>query len=44
MQKNFKVTLCRLRSRLEGSGVSIENASYRRGWKLVFHEAAAQAA
>lgn len=40
----FKVALCRLRKRLEGTGVSIECAGYRRGWKLVLAEGPAQAA
>lgn len=35
MYSNFKVALCRLRARLEGSGVGIENAGYRAGYRLV---------
>lgn len=35
MYSSFKVALCRLRSRLEGSGVGIETVGYRRGYKLV---------
>lgn len=31
----FKIALCRLRKRIEGSGYSIENVGYRRGYKLV---------
>lgn len=44
MYRAFKVALCRLRGRLAGSGVSIENVGYRRGWRLVMAEAADQAA
>lgn len=36
MYRSFKVGLCRLRERLEGSGVGIENVAYGRGYKLVF--------
>ena len=42
MYKSFKIGLCRLRKRLAGTGVSIECAGYRRGWKLVMAEAADQ--
>ena len=35
MYQHFKVGMCRLRARLEGSGVSIENVGYRRGYRLV---------
>jgi hypothetical protein len=31
----FKVALCHLREKLEGSGISIENVGYRRGYRLV---------
>lgn len=31
----FKVALCHLRARLKGSGISIENVGYRRGYRLV---------
>lgn len=44
MYRSFKIALCRLRKRLAGSGVSIENAGYRRGWKLAMAEAIDQAA
>ncbi len=35
MYRAFKVALCRLRARLEGSGISIVNVGYRRGYRLV---------
>lgn len=35
MYKAFKFGLHRLRARLEGSGIEIENVGYRRGWRLV---------
>lgn len=35
MYSNFKVALCKLRARLEGSGIGIETAGYRKGFKLV---------
>jgi len=35
MYAAFKVALCHLRERLAGSGVSIENVGYRRGYRLV---------
>lgn len=35
MYSAFKVSLCHLRKRLEGSGVSIENVGYGRGYRLV---------
>lgn len=35
MYKSFKVALCRLRMRLKGSGVSIKNVGYGRGYRLV---------
>lgn len=35
MYDAFKVALCRLRKRIEGSGVSVENVGYRRGYRLV---------
>lgn len=34
MYKTFKVGLSRLRARLRGSGVDIENVGYRRGYRL----------
>ncbi len=39
MYAAFKVSLCHLRKRLEGSGISIINAGYRRGYRLVFGDA-----
>ena len=35
MYAAFKVALCHLRKRLQGSGVSIVNVGYRRGYRLV---------
>lgn len=35
MYSAFKVALCRMRSRLEGSGISIENVGYRQGYRLI---------
>lgn len=35
MYAAFKVALCHLRVRLNGSGVSIKNVGYRRGYRLV---------
>lgn len=35
MYAAFKVALCHLRARLDGSGVSIVNVGYRRGYRLV---------
>ncbi|MCL4767753.1 MAG: helix-turn-helix domain-containing protein [Hyphomicrobiaceae bacterium] len=35
MYRAFKVALFHLRQRLKGSGVSIENVGYRRGYRLV---------
>ena len=35
MYAAFKVALHRMRGRLNGSGFSIENAGYRRGYRLV---------
>lgn len=35
MYAAFKVALCHLRKRLEGSGVGIENVGYRCGYRLV---------
>jgi len=35
MYDAFKVALCRLRKRIEGSGVSVENVGYRRGYRLM---------
>ena len=31
----FKVALCHLRAKLVGSGISIKNAGYRQGYRLV---------
>ncbi|AWC21804.1 hypothetical protein CO731_01257 [Aminobacter sp. MSH1] len=39
MYEAFKFGLLRLRSRLQGSGVSIENVGYRQGYRLAMHEA-----
>lgn len=36
--KNLKVALCRLRSRLKGSGILIETVGYRQGFRLVLSE------
>jgi hypothetical protein len=38
MYKAFKVALCRLRERLEGTGIGIENVGYRQGYRLVIGE------
>lgn len=38
MYSTFKVSLSRLRKRIRGSGVSIENVGYRRGYRLVIGE------
>ncbi|WP_245309701.1 hypothetical protein [Rhizobium sp. R339] len=35
MYAAFKVALCHLRTRLEGSGIGIENVGYRQGYRLV---------
>ncbi|MGY4333166.1 hypothetical protein ACVWWG_007583 [Bradyrhizobium sp. LB7.2] len=35
MYAAFKVALCHLRVRLRGSGISIENVGYRRGYRLI---------
>ena len=35
MYSAFKVALCHLRARLVGSGISIKNEGYRRGYRLV---------
>lgn len=35
MYRAFKVALCHLRKRLEGSGVTVENVGYRMGYRLV---------
>ena len=43
MYRAFKVALCRLRRRLEGSGVSIETVGYRAGWRILLHESVARA-
>lgn len=34
MYRAFKVALCHLRKRLEGSGVTVENCGYRMGYRL----------
>lgn len=38
MYSAFKVGLCHLRARLKGSGISIVNVGYRRGFRLVINE------
>ncbi len=38
MYNTFKVMLSKLRGKLIGSGISIESAGYRRGYRLVFRE------
>lgn len=38
MYSAFKVTLCHLRARISGSGVTIENVGYRRGYRLSIGE------
>lgn len=38
MYATFKVELCRLRKRLAGSGIGVENVGYRQGYRLVFGE------
>lgn len=35
MYASFKVSLCHLRERLNGSGITIVNVGYRRGYRLV---------
>ncbi|MFB6448385.1 hypothetical protein [Bradyrhizobium tunisiense] len=35
MYSAFKVGLCHLRARLAGSGITIENVGYRRGYRLL---------
>jgi len=35
MYRAFKVRLCRLREKLYGSGIGVENCGYRRGYRLV---------
>lgn len=35
MYTSFKVALCRLRTRLRGSGIDVVTVGYRRGFKLV---------
>jgi hypothetical protein len=35
MYEAFKVALCHLRKKLEGSGIGIVNVGYRRGYRLV---------
>ncbi|QND53441.1 hypothetical protein HB779_17265 [Phyllobacterium sp. 628] len=34
----FKVGLCHLRAKLQGSGINVENVGYRRGYRLVLGE------
>lgn len=38
MYASFKEALCRIRKRLEGSGIGIENVGHRRGYRLVLGE------
>lgn len=38
MYAAFKVALCHLRKRLDGSGISIVNQGYRRGYRLTIGE------
>lgn len=38
MYKAFKVGLCHIRQKLRGSGISIENVGYRRGYRLILGE------
>lgn len=38
MYETFKVQLSRMRDKLEGSGIGIENTGYRRGYRLVIGE------
>lgn len=40
MYKSLKEGMCRLRVALEGSGVGIETAGYRAGYRIVFGEPA----
>lgn len=35
MYAAFKVALCHLRARLEGSGITVENVGYRQGYRLI---------
>lgn len=35
MYSAFKVALCHLRNRLQGSGITIDNVGYRQGYRLV---------
>lgn len=35
MYSAFKVALCHLRDRLDGSGITIKNVGYRQGYRLV---------
>ncbi|MGH0221959.1 helix-turn-helix domain-containing protein [Sinorhizobium meliloti] len=43
MYRDFKVALCRLRKRLEGSGVTVETVGYREGYRLALGNAALRA-
>lgn len=36
--RDFKIALSRLRDRIEGSGVAIQNAGFRCGFRLTFDE------
>lgn len=38
MYSAFKVSLCHLRQRLNGSGITIVNVGYRQGYRLVISE------
>ncbi len=38
MYSAFKVALSHLRARIKGSGISIENVGYRRGYRLIIGE------
>lgn len=38
MYRAFKVRLSRLRAKLEGTGISVKNEGYRRGYRLVLGE------
>lgn len=39
MYASFKVALCHLRQRIEGSGISIQSVGYRQGYRLVMASA-----
>lgn len=38
MYAAFKVALCHMREKLQGSGIGIENVGYRRGYRLIMGE------